>query len=126
MVDVGPLDLVGTIRKETHEGGYSIWMLVAHAFVERSSKLSMRSAWLCVYSTAVGNCGEYLPITHDMSNFPIIGYAPGTPAHDDMFVTVEFSPYPPSDDSYMFDINDKVHDAVLNIENEGHIFRGDN
>lgn len=75
-------DLVGTIRREDHEGGFSIWAKVAQAqVIMPSSRVVAAAEWLCVYSTAEGNCGERLHryIVERDSN-PVVGMIPGTPA----------------------------------------------
>ncbi len=67
------VDLVGTVRKEHHDGGYSLWVLVEHAF--------SGPTWLCTESTARGNKGQEL--AGDMmwgKNTPVIGAVPGSKA----------------------------------------------
>jgi len=70
-------DLEGVIRQEEHLSetetvpGISLWQ----ATFTRDHRLR----WLCTYSTARGNRGEYLD-HEDVVGMPIIGAAPGTPA----------------------------------------------
>lgn len=75
-------DLIGTIRREEHEGGFSIWAKVAQAQVIMPNQRVVAAAeWLCVFSTAEGNCGERLHryIVERPDN-PVVGFIPGTPA----------------------------------------------
>jgi hypothetical protein len=75
-------DLIGTIRREEHEGGFSIWAKVAQAQVILPGNRTVVAAeWLCVHSTAEGNCGERLhhTLVEKLDN-PIVGAIPGTPA----------------------------------------------
>lgn len=77
-------DLIGTIRREEHEGGFSIWAKVAQAqIIMPNQKVVAAAEWLCVYSTAAGNCGERLHrfLVERESN-PVVGCVPGTPAAD--------------------------------------------
>lgn len=75
-------DLIGTIRREEHEGGFSIWAKVAQAQVIMPNNQTIVAAeWLCIHSTAPGNCGERL--NHRLvkrASSPIVGSVPGTPA----------------------------------------------
>lgn len=61
----------GAIRRENHDGGFSLWQSTLTA--------QLRSRWLCTYSTAYGNRGEYLD-HEDVVGMPVVGAAPGTPA----------------------------------------------
>jgi hypothetical protein len=75
-------DLIGTIRREEHEGGFSIWAKVAQAQVILPGNRTVVAAeWLCVHSTAEGNCGERIHryMAERVDN-PIVGFIPGTPA----------------------------------------------
>lgn len=75
-------DPIGTVRREEHEGGFSIWAKVAQAqVIMPNSQIVMAAEWLCVYSTAEGNCGERLNrfLVERASN-PVVGFIPGTPA----------------------------------------------
>ncbi len=70
VIDRAPVTYPGTVRREDHEGGHSVWQAVE----ERT-----RRYWLCVYSTTFSNIGSSLP-DQEVSGFPVIGAAPGTPA----------------------------------------------
>lgn len=65
-------DPVGTVRREEHEGGYSIWQ-------RHQPDATRGNEWTCVWSTARGNieCTAPHPAVAD---FPVIGAVPGTPA----------------------------------------------
>jgi hypothetical protein len=75
-------DLIGTIRREEHEGGFSIWAKVAQAQVILPGNRTVVAAeWLCVHSTAEGNCGERIHrYMAERDDNPIVGFIPGTPA----------------------------------------------
>lgn len=76
-------DLIGTIRREEHEGGFSIWAKVAQAQVHAYNPVRtiVAAEWLCVYSTAEGNCGERLNYRFvERDSIPVVGVIPGTPA----------------------------------------------
>ena len=76
-------DLVGTVRREEHEGGYSLFALVEKAVVEIGRPFPYKtSVWLCIHSTASGNCGETISF-EQAERHPVIGYIPGTPAFDE-------------------------------------------
>lgn len=64
-------DPIGTIRREEHDGGYSIWVRVD--FDRRRDE----RPWLCVHSTAWGNVGERLA---HAEGFEVVGAIPHTPA----------------------------------------------
>lgn len=75
-------DRVGTIRREEHNEGFSIWSKVAQAqVIMPGSRTIVAAEWLCVYSTIEANCGMRVH-----SNFvehkgnPKVGVIPGTPA----------------------------------------------
>lgn len=73
---------VGTVIREEHEGGYSIWALVHHALCQGygAQQLVWRNPeWLCVESTAVGNCGARLAESERPIG-SVIGAVPGTAA----------------------------------------------
>jgi hypothetical protein len=75
-------DSIGTIRREEHEGGFSIWAKVAQAqVILPGGRTVIGAEWLCVFSTAEGNCGERLnrTLVERRSN-PIVGVIVGTPA----------------------------------------------
>ncbi|PWK81656.1 hypothetical protein C8D88_11667 [Lentzea atacamensis] len=83
-------DLIGTIRREEHEGGFSIWAKVAQAQVHAFNPVRtvVAAEWLCVYSTAEGNCGERLHrmfVERDAN--PVVGFVPGTPAAEQAVTT---------------------------------------
>lgn len=98
-------DPAGTVRREEHGDfindppGFSVWQ----ATVDRGG----RWRWLCTYSTARGNRGEYLD-HEDVVGMPIIGSAPGTPAaeaeaNEGLREPRLFEPYgpePPEDDAH--------------------------
>jgi hypothetical protein len=44
-------DVIGTVRREDHEGGFSLWLLMQNWDESEPS-------WRCVYSTASGNVGH--------------------------------------------------------------------
>jgi hypothetical protein len=44
-------DKIGTVRREDHEDGYSLWLLMQNWNEDVST-------WRCVYSTAPGNVGH--------------------------------------------------------------------
>jgi len=67
-------DLVGTVRREDYDGGYSIWL--------RARTTAAGEHWVCVHSSAPGNPGMgwgqgWAPIE---DHTVIIGAVPGTPA----------------------------------------------
>lgn len=76
-------DLIGTVRHEGHGDGFSVWVKVAQEKFDAASRETFVAAeWLCVYSTARGNCGQRLPhILIELPDHPIVGVVPGTPAH---------------------------------------------
>jgi hypothetical protein len=75
---------VGTVRREEHDGGYSIWVLVHRALVEgygSREHVWCNPEWLCIESTTVENCGKRLPEGEmDGRDCPVIGAVPGTAA----------------------------------------------
>lgn len=64
---------VGEIRREDHDGGYSLWQSVEGP--------EGQGLWLCTFSTAFGNRGETL-LWQQVADLPVIGSVPGTPAAD--------------------------------------------
>lgn len=71
-------DLIGTVRREVHDDGYSIWVLVSPDFADSYSVVRY---WLCIESTAHGNCGARVtPPDADIDSFKVIGVVPGTEA----------------------------------------------
>jgi hypothetical protein len=76
---------VGTVIREEHEDGYSIWVLVHRALVEgygSSEHVWRNPEWLCIESIAVGNCGSRLS-TADRPPGEVLGAVPGTAAATD-------------------------------------------
>lgn len=75
-------DLIGTVRREEHEGGFSIWAKVAQAqIIMPNQRVVAAAEWLCVFSTAEGNCGERLNrVLVERLDNPVVGVIPGTPA----------------------------------------------
>lgn len=76
-------DPVGTVRREDHEGGYSIWIRVGRSMFEgygSNAVVFVKPAWRCVYSTVNGNSGATFA---EIPDFPVIGAVPGTPAATD-------------------------------------------
>jgi hypothetical protein len=70
-------DLLGTVRREDHEAGHSVWQCVIVPTNHNWRR------WECVWSTAPGNIGSFL--SHETvaaSGFPVVGTVPGTPAAD--------------------------------------------
>jgi len=64
-------DPIGTLRREDHADGHSIWL-------STQDRLGRRG-WFCVHSTVVGNLGGR--VEHDeVAGLPVIGSIPGTPA----------------------------------------------
>lgn len=64
---------IGTVRRESHEDGFSLWLLMQKW--DESTPV-----WRCVYSTAQGNVGHSWTI-HDgptESNTSVVGSLPGT------------------------------------------------
>ena len=73
---------VGTVIREEHEDGYSIWVLVHRALCQGYGvrQLVWRNPeWVCIESTAVGNCGGRLPESPPPPG-DVIGAVPGTAA----------------------------------------------
>lgn len=78
-------DPVGTVRREEHEDGYSIWQRVGTCrsvwdntdsrYVSEPS-----SVWRCVHSTSAGNLGAHLMGYQISGEWAVIGAVPGTPA----------------------------------------------
>lgn len=75
-------DLIGTVRHEPHGDGYSVWVKVKSVRTNRlTDERSDWTEWLCIYSTADGNVGEYLPCdTVEQDKNTVVGTVPGTPA----------------------------------------------
>jgi hypothetical protein len=75
-------DPVGTVRREEHDGGYSIWVLVHRALIQGYGSEAFVWAnpeWLCIDSTATGNCGQRFAADNaTVQTFPVIGAVPGT------------------------------------------------
>jgi hypothetical protein len=71
-----PDDPAGTLRREDHADGYSLWVRVVNTGY---GLLPPTAAWVCVWSTARGNCGNTLPVGC-LYDTPIIGVVPGSPA----------------------------------------------
>jgi hypothetical protein len=72
---------VGTVRREDHDGGYSIWVLVHRALCQgfgSTQQVWRNPEWLCIESTAVGNCGQSLSSEEEFGR--TIGVVPGTEA----------------------------------------------
>lgn len=72
---------VGTVRREEHEGGYSIWVLVHRALCSgfgSSQQVWRNPEWLCIESSEARNCGGRLPESD--SPGVLIGVVPGTAA----------------------------------------------
>lgn len=65
-------DPIGTVRREEHEGGYSIWQRL-------HPNATPGNEWMCVWSTVWQNIEATLP--HGAAGaFPVIGAVPGTSA----------------------------------------------
>jgi len=72
---------VGTVRREEHEGGYSIWVLVHRALCQgfgSSQQVWRNPEWLCIESTVTENCGGRLPESAEPG--VVTGVVPGTDA----------------------------------------------
>lgn len=66
-------DQIGTIRKETHDPGYSLWVHL----VDRENTGSQ--VWACVFSTSAGNLGNVWPgnVVHIADRTDVVGILPG-------------------------------------------------
>lgn len=76
-------DLIGTVRREEHEDGFSIWVKVAQAQVSAFNPLKTVVApeWLCVYSTDNSRCGDRINRSFvERADNRVTGTIPGTPA----------------------------------------------
>ena len=70
---------VGTVIREDHDGGYSIWVLVHRALCQgygEREKVWRNPEWLCVESTSASNCGSRLVVWERPSG-EVIGAVPG-------------------------------------------------
>jgi hypothetical protein len=80
-------ETVGTVKREDHEGGYSIWVRVGRSAPEwdKGSRKYVTAedfpVWLCVHSTTIGNLGYTFDDLPD--SIPTIGVVPGTPAAEE-------------------------------------------
>ena len=68
-------DEIGTVRREDHENGYSLWLLTQYG-------CDRAPTWRCVYSTALGNSGYQIWSTDEdgnrrIANTSIVGSLPG-------------------------------------------------
>ena len=73
---------VGTVIREVHEGGYSIWVLVHRALCQGygdRQQVWRNPEWLCIESTATGNCGARFAESERPTG-GVIGSVPGTAA----------------------------------------------
>ena len=69
---------IGTVLREEHEGGFSVWARVGRTKMNLNTRvLRVVPEWLCVYSTAPGDNGEWLA---EAGDWPVIGAVPGTPS----------------------------------------------
>lgn len=68
-------DPIGTVRREDHDGGYSVW--------QRIGPHELDAEWDCVWSTAYGQVGRAWEPGFGAkieAVTMVIGAAPGTPA----------------------------------------------
>lgn len=65
-------DEIGTVRREDHEDGYSIWLRF-------SPNATPGNEWTCVHSTDWPRI-ESTRSPDEVAAFPVIGVVPGTPA----------------------------------------------
>lgn len=70
------MDPIGTVRREEHGDGYTIWARIPPGYPD--SEL-VGTEWTAVWSTAEGNLGQRL-YDEVISRHPVIGEIPGTPA----------------------------------------------
>lgn len=79
-------DAIGTVRREDHDGGYSIWVKVGVLCHDDS----LDAAWQCVFSTAIGNIGETLKDEFaEQPKNTVIALLPGTPASEPIGVVLD-------------------------------------
>lgn len=70
------MDPIGTVRREEHEGGYSIWLRQDPGYPDNQMT---DTEWTCVHSTAPGNISVRLG-TRIEEIAPIVSAVFGTPA----------------------------------------------
>jgi hypothetical protein len=70
-------DPLGTVRKEEHQGGHSIWVRQLPTYPDSEFT---DTEWTCIWSTAEGNIGQRVGDGLTEAS-EIIGAVPGTPAH---------------------------------------------
>jgi hypothetical protein len=70
------MDPIGTIRREEHGDGHTIWARIPPGYPD--SEL-VDTEWTAIWSTAEGNLGQRLG-DEVISQHPMIGVIPGTPA----------------------------------------------
>lgn len=70
------MDPVGTVRREEHGDGHSIWVRQHPGYPD--SELT-GTEWTCVWSTVPGKPGDRLE-DETASAFALVGAVPGTPA----------------------------------------------
>ena len=80
------MDPIGTIRRETHDAGHSIWVRMDPGYPDNQL---VDTEWTCIWSTAPGNIAERLgsPIIEQDKN-PIIGQVRDTPAYTGVDVEI--------------------------------------
>lgn len=63
------MDQVGTVRKEDHDDGFSLWLLLQDG------------NWTCVWSSSTGNVGRNLSCSWDeiVEFTVVVGLLPGCP-----------------------------------------------
>jgi hypothetical protein len=97
-------DPVGTVRREDHGEGFSLWQAFENQHGERT--------WLCTWSTVRGNRGVHL-WDKRLVGQPVIGSVPGTPAAEAQKPrapwTVDGSEEPPA---HVKKVRDKDGDTI--------------
>lgn len=83
-------DPLGTVRREDHDGGHSIWVLVGRALVRGLDPTPFRDwSWLCIESTDIERLG--FRATGQPLNSTVIGSVPGTPAVDGITGSIDWA-----------------------------------
>lgn len=75
MIDHAELDLPGLVRREDHEGGYTVWV--------RQPDGGMVGRWQTFWSTSSERAGRNWP-TQMVQDWPIIGVIPFSPAAEQL------------------------------------------